>query len=194
MVHLRATLLAVLLTCAGVSSFVTRCEAPHSGDGPTLPHQAATKLVAAVLTTDCGVEIDDQWALAHLLLSPELDLRAIVTTHASSVHFSSASSARTAADVLSRIVPTKAVSVPVAAGADLPLQDALTPRESSGLNLLLSLSRAFSDSRRLIVLSIGAATDVASALLKDPSIEHRIIVVAMGFNDWPDGGDEFNIR
>ena len=34
-----------------------------------------------VLTTDCGAEIDDQFALAHQVLSPALDLRAVVTTH-----------------------------------------------------------------------------------------------------------------
>jgi hypothetical protein len=35
-----------------------------------------------VLTTDIGTEVDDQWALAHLALSADLDLKGIVTTHA----------------------------------------------------------------------------------------------------------------
>ena len=34
-----------------------------------------------ILTTDCGADMDDQWALAHLVLSPEFDVRAVVTTH-----------------------------------------------------------------------------------------------------------------
>jgi inosine-uridine nucleoside N-ribohydrolase len=147
-----------------------------------------------VLTTDCGVEIDDQWALAHIVLSPELELRAVVTTHASSIHFSSATSARTAHETLTRIVPGKAAAIRVVAGADAPLQDAETPRDSDGVSVLLAASRGFSRSHRLIVLSIGAATDVASAILKDPSIADRIAVVAMGFNDWPSGGEEFNVR
>ena len=40
---------------------------------------------AVVLTTDIGAETDDQWALAHLALSPEFDLRGIVTTHATTM-------------------------------------------------------------------------------------------------------------
>jgi inosine-uridine nucleoside N-ribohydrolase len=44
------------------------------------------------------------------------------------------------------------------------------------------------------VLSIGAATDAASAILEDPTIADRITIVAMGFEDWPDGGEEFNIK
>jgi hypothetical protein len=40
--------------------------------------RSATGAPAAILTTDCGAEMDDQWALAHLLLSTELDLRAVM--------------------------------------------------------------------------------------------------------------------
>jgi inosine-uridine nucleoside N-ribohydrolase len=62
------------------------------------------------------------------------------------------------------------------------------------VDLLLRLSGDFSESRRLIVFAIGAGTDVASAILKDPSIANRITVVAMGFIDWPNGGDFFNVK
>ena len=149
---------------------------------------------AAILTTDCGAETDDQWALAHLLLSTELDLRAVITTHASSIRLSSARSAEKAAEVIRQVLPARASSLPVVAGSPEPLQDAKIPRENAGLDLLLRLSREFSESRRLIVFAIGAGTDVASAILKDPSISNRITVVAMGFEDWPEGRDFFNVK
>jgi inosine-uridine nucleoside N-ribohydrolase len=44
------------------------------------------------------------------------------------------------------------------------------------------------------VLTIGAATDVASAILKDPSITRRIRVVAMGFKSLRDAGHEYNVE
>jgi hypothetical protein len=110
------------------------------------------------------------------------------------VHFSSATSAERAADVVARVAPSSSSSLRVVAGSDMPLHDANTPRENAGLDALLTVSRDFSDERRLVVLSIGAATDVASAIVKDPSIANRIAIVAMGFRDWPDGGDEFNIK
>jgi len=149
---------------------------------------------AAILTTDCGAEMDDQWALAHLLLSTELDLRAVITTHASSIRFSSATSAKKAAEVIQNVLPARASSLPVVAGSPDPLQDAKTPRENAGVDLLLRLSGDFSESRRLIVFVIGAGTDVASAILKDPSVSNRITVVAMGFEDWPEGRDFFNVK
>ena len=39
---------------------------------------------------------------------------------------------------------------------------------------------------------IGAGTDVASAILTDPSITERMRIIQMGFND-EQGGNEFNI-
>jgi inosine-uridine nucleoside N-ribohydrolase len=139
------------------------------------------------------VETDDQWALAHLLLSQELDLRAVVTTHASSIGFSSATSAKEAANVIARVRPA-GLPPPVVPGSDSPLRTETTPRESAGVDTLLALSRSFSPSRRLVVFAIGAGTDVASAILKDPSIVNRVSVVAMGFDDWPGGGDGFNVK
>ena len=124
-----------------------------------------------MLTTDCGVEMDDQWALAHLLLSSELDLRAVVTTHAASVQFSSSTSAQEAAEVIARVLgPAAASRTAVVAGSDGPLPDARTARANPGVDLLLRTSREFSASRRLLVLAIGAATDVASAILVDPGL------------------------
>ncbi|HEY2156826.1 MAG TPA: nucleoside hydrolase [Isosphaeraceae bacterium] len=155
---------------------------------------SATVAPAAILTTDCGAEMDDQWALAHLLLSPEVDLRAVITTHASSIRLSSATSREKTAEVVQKVAPARSASLPVVAGSSEPLRDAMTPRENAGVDLLLRLSREFSQSRRLIVFTIGASTDVASAILKDPSISKRITVVAMGFGDWPEGGDFFNVK
>ena len=57
-----------------------------------------------VVTTDCGAEVDDQWALAHLALSPEIALKAVVTTHAPSLKPpAAASSAKAAREVFTRM-------------------------------------------------------------------------------------------
>ena len=39
------------------------------------------KAIDTLLSTDVGAEIDDQWAIAHLALSPRVNLLGIVTTH-----------------------------------------------------------------------------------------------------------------
>jgi purine nucleosidase len=185
---------AVLLAHVVGSLLPTQCQAREPGSRAPIAEPGPASPLAVVLATDCGVEVDDQWALAHLLLSREVDLRAIVTTHASSIGFSSATSAKEAAEVIARVLPAGSHSPPVVAGSDSPLKKVTAPRENPGVDLLLELSRSFSASRRLAILSIGAGTDVASAILKDPSLVNRVSVVAMGFDGWPGGGDGFNVK
>jgi purine nucleosidase len=184
----------VLLTLAIGSPLSTERQASEPRSEALAPKIQSASPLAVVLTTDCGVEVDDQWALAHLLLSQEVDLRAVITTHASSIGFSSATSAKKAAEVIARVRPAGLLAPRVVAGSDSPLRDVTSPRENPGVDMLLDLSRSFSASRRLVILTIGAGTDVASAILKDPSVVNRVSVVAMGFDDWPGGGDGFNVK
>lgn len=83
---------------------------------------------------------------------------------------------------------------PLFEGSSLPLADAKTPRSNDAVRFLIETSRAFSRDARLDVLTIGAATDVASAVLEDPSIVDRIRIIAMGFKNLREGGNEYNIQ
>jgi purine nucleosidase len=190
----RARVCAALLiaSCAKVSLASGQPQIQNSARA--IPFASRSSPLAVVLTTDCGAEIDDQWALAHLALSPEVDLQAVITTHASSIRLSSATAAQHAADVLAQVSPARLPLTRLVAGSDVPLQDVRTPRKNAGVDLLLRLSRKYSESSRLAVLIIGPGTDVASAVLQDPSIVRRIAIVAMSFNDWPGGGDGFNVK
>src|SRR4051794_24710073 len=111
--------------CAAALSFWSGCGA-HRGDALAAATGTTAAPLAVLLTTDCGVEIDDQWALTHILLSPELQLRAVVTTHASSVQHSSTASAAAAGEVLTRVAASRRGSIPVIPGASEPLPDTAT--------------------------------------------------------------------
>ncbi len=146
-----------------------------------------------VLTTDCGADMDDQWALAHLAVSPEFELRAVITTHTGAHPIlpppAAESSARIAREVLAAIPAL--TNPPVIPGSSVPLTSR-SPLRNPGVDRIVAESQNFSPQNRLTVLVIGAATDTASALLLDPTLADRIQIVAMGFKNWNDA-DEFNI-
>ncbi len=149
--------------------------------------------VPVVLVTDCGTEMDDQWALSHLALSPRVDLLGVVTTHAVNLPEPRAeSSAKAARGVLSQF--SLKSPPPVVAGSSVPLADVRTPRAGAGADFIIKASRPFTGAKRLRLLVIGAATEAASALLKDPTLASRVEIVGMGFKNWPEGGNEFNIK
>jgi purine nucleosidase len=143
-----------------------------------------------VVSSDCGCEMDDQWAIALLALSPSIDLRLVISAHAPGL--TSEASAKTARDVLDRLPLKKKPAV--IAGSSQPLEGRDKPRRGPGAERLLAESKGFGPDQRLTVVMIGPATDVASALLIDPTLADRIKIVAMAFDEWPKGGDPFNVR
>ena len=154
--------------------------------------EAQNKRIPLILSTDVGNEIDDQWTIVYTLLNPLFDVRGIVSAHAPVLN---PPAAHTSYRILVDIVENRLRMLqhpPLFEGASLPLEGA-TPRRNAGVDFIIEQSKSFSRSNRLNVLAIGAVTDVASAILIDPSITERIKVVDMGFQDWPDGVGLFNI-
>ena len=96
---------AALLVASGVIVSLASGQPQNQNSARAIPLASRSSPLAVVLTTDCGAEIDDQWALAHLALSPEVNLEAVITTHASSIRFSSATAVKHAAEVLARVSP-----------------------------------------------------------------------------------------
>ena len=157
-----------------------------------LPTHAAGARIPVVLSTDVGNEIDDQWAITYLLLQTRLDVLGVMSAHAPSlVSPAGHTSFRILVDVVEKHL-SMSVHPPLIEGGSLPLEDIRTPRPSPAVSFLIETSKPFSRSNRLDVLVIGAATDVASAILTDPSLVDRIRVIQMGFVD-ENGGDEYNI-
>jgi purine nucleosidase len=146
-----------------------------------------------LLTTDCGASVDDQWALVHLALSPEVELKGVITTHAPNLGEDSAeTTAKAARELLGRVAAKGAP--PVLAGSSVPLADTAHPRDNPGVSFLIEQARRHDNRNRLTIVVIGAATDVASALLIDPSLGDRVAIVAMGFDSWPEGKDVWNVK
>jgi inosine-uridine nucleoside N-ribohydrolase len=145
----------------------------------------------AIVTTDCGADIDDQYAIAYLLMLPQVHVKAIVTTHAPSLPKNSESSAACVKEVLHRLHP--ASPPPVFAGSDAPLAGR-TPLRNAGVDFTLNASRGHSPRNRLVIITIGATRDVASAFLQDPTLGDRVEILTMGFDSWPKGMDPWNIK
>jgi len=151
-----------------------------------------------VLDTDTYNEVDDQFALAHLLLSPErIDLEAVYAApffneRSASPADGMEKSYEEILRVLELIQPRQVPEVFRGSTAFLP--DATTPVESAAAVDLVERALA-SKEEKLYVVAIGAATNVASALLLEPKIAEYIVLVWLGGHApyWPNTR-EFNLK
>ncbi len=146
--------------------------------------------IDVLLSTDVGAEMDDQWAIAHLTLHPRVNLLGIVTTH--TPYQTAQRSAEVAHEVL-RHLPV-AEKPPVIPGSSALLENKEQPRRNEGIDFIIETARRYSSHQPLTLLTIGAATDAACALLLEPSLAERIRVVSMAFHSVEGGGHEFNVR
>ncbi len=157
--------------------------------------EARMKPIPVILSTDVGNEIDDQWAIAYLFTSPAFHVVGAISALAPSLPDPSAhASYFLLRDEVENRLGLR-LHAPLLEGASTPLTDRNTPQPSKGSQFLITASRSFNADRRLTVVVIGAATDVASAMLQDPTLVNRIRIVAMAFkNSSSDGGQEYNVQ
>lgn len=150
-----------------------------------------------IVNTDAKNEADDQFAIVHALLTPVFDLRGIIPAHFGTERTTtSLQDSRAEVDHLLALMGLEG-SVVVADGAEHAIPDESTPVDSAGARLIIE--EALGGEGTLYVAFLGPLTDMASALLLEPSIAERdVVVVWIG---GPPYGDtlpayerEFNLR
>ncbi len=158
----------------------------------TVPPQ---KRVRMIVDTDCKNEADDQFALAHHLMTPMFDVRGIIAAHFERGREDfRGRSARASYEEIERVLALMGLSgrFPVLLGCESPLAGEDAPVESEGARFIVREAMR-DDPRPLYIALQGAATDLASALLMEPSIAPRLTAVWIGGEAYPEGGEEFNL-
>jgi purine nucleosidase len=152
-----------------------------------------------IINTDAKNEADDQFAIVHALLSPSLEVRGLIAAHfGTSRSDRSMEESREEIDLLLDLMGFQE-GVTIANGAPTPIADEQTPRDSDGAQLIIAESKLATAEEPLFVAFLGPLTDMASAILLDPDIAHRDIIVIWiggvgygGVETYP--GVEFNLR
>lgn len=141
-----------------------------------------------MVLTDCANEADDAFALAYALLSPSIEVRAVVAQH-----FGLPGSAKASFDEAARtmdLVGSAAEKVPLFMGASAALGEG-AEAEAPGVSAMVREAEA-DDSRPLFLLAMGPLTDVALALRRNPAVAERAVLVWVGGGRYPEGTHEAN--
>ena len=155
--------------------------------------------IDVVLDTDTFNEIDDQFALSYMLSYKErLNVKALYAAPFFNMHSTGPE------DGMIRSYEEILTLLDLAGRADLKevtfkgsidyLKDEKTPQISPSAEQLSKLAMNYTEENPLYVVAIGAITNVASAILLNPEIVSRIVIVWLGGHaqEWPDTM-EFNM-
>ena len=194
-----------LFTASIIALLFTGCKCGHKLESmPSkvtpeyiIQHLNNGKPKKVVVDSDTFNEMDDQYAVAYALNCPMIELQAI---NAAPFHNDNSSSygdgMKKSFQEINRVLKIcgKEGEYPVYKGSAERIGDQpdFKPVESVAAKKLIELAHKSED--LIYVLTLGAVTNVASAVLMDESIKDKIVVVWLGTN-FADAGHqgEFNL-
>ncbi|MBJ7221053.1 MULTISPECIES: nucleoside hydrolase [unclassified Brenneria] len=187
-------------TGRSLAAGVLACSAFSVSAAPqTLPFDVAPhKQVRVIISTDAKNEADDDFAVAHAVLTPTMNVKGLIAAHYSQtapmMQRDAENSMMESYKELQHLMKVMGkTAIPVYRGATQALQKGeTTPELSEGAKMLIEEALK-TDSHPLFVLVMGPITDVAAALRAEPRIASRMTVVWIGGMPYPKGGWEYNM-
>lgn len=153
-------------------------------------NSVAQDKMRVVIDNDFAGDPDGLYALAHLVLSPSVDVRAVIGSHlhegenwAEKGKPSAESAVKCARNVLERL--EIGYRIPVYQGSNAPLADTVHYVQSEAVDVIIGESKKCSPEAPLYVLCGGGLTEIASAWLKDRSIAENVVLVWIGGAEYP---------
>ncbi|WP_339912326.1 nucleoside hydrolase [Symmachiella dynata] len=137
---------------------------------------AADDSVRVIVDADTANEIDDVYAIVRALVAPEFRVEGLTSAHFTrstkpndTVHRSQV--------INEQILDAMGLrdSMPHPVGADRSMTAPTKPVDSPAARLIIERAHAGGPDDKLVVFALGACTNLASALVLDPSIEPKVV-------------------
>ena len=154
--------------------------------------------IDVVLDTDAYNEIDDQFAISYMLRSPQkFCVKGICAAPFWNPRsLSPADGMRKSYEEILKLLRLMGKEALVFKGSERYLPDEKTPVESDAAAFMAKLAREYSPEKPLYIIAIGAITNVASAILKNPQMKENCVLVWLGGHGThiPFAASEFNMK
>lgn len=151
------------------------------------------KKIRLIIDTDAKNEADDQYAIAHALLTDKYIVKGIIAAHFGEERTNC--SMQESHSEIEKVVSLMDLDfdVPVFRGAPNALEDGAKPIASEGCDAIIDEALC-GDPRPLYCILLGPLTDIASAIMACPEIQDKLTVIWIGGGAWPEGGPEYNLH
>ncbi len=143
------------------------------GNGSFCRAQAPSRVI---VDADTANEIDDLYAIVRAIAAPEFRVEGLTSAHFTRSTVSN-DTVRQSQAINEQILDAMGLrnSIPHPVGADRSMPDPTTAVDSPAARLIIERAHAGGPDDKLTVFALGACTNLASALVLDPSIESKVI-------------------
>jgi len=159
---------------------------------PVIP--PVDRRIRLLIDSDAKNEIDDQYAIALAITSPErFAIEGFVGANYDNAR-GGPDGVQKSVDEINLVLDKAGMAGrwPVLRGSD-PMQYQFQPSPSEGVDFIIERAMAGTPEDPLWVVGLGAATDMASAFLKEPAILDRVVVFWHFRTRWPEKCYNFNV-
>ena len=165
-----------------------------------------TSRARVIIDNDFSGDPDGLFQLAHLALSPSVEIRGVIGSHLrpSDWFDSSAIQAEHAAAKAKTLLSTLHLNnrIPVFIGSNTAMLNDSTPVQSEAINFIIREALRTDTKEPLYILCGAGLTEVASAVLKAPEIAGKFTLIWIGGPEYPDlappppqaSGIEYNLN
>ncbi|SFB45911.1 nucleoside hydrolase [Algoriphagus aquimarinus] len=141
--------------------------------------------IPIIIDADTANEVDDLYALVRAILEPSFDLRGITSAQWHTSPIASDSTVRESQVLNEDIIRLmNRQDIPLPLGANMPIESGSKPAISPASNFIIEQAKQQSPDNPLRLVILGSCTNVASAILQDPTIIPNIQVHYLGI--WHD--------
>lgn len=154
-----------------------------------------------IIDTDSGNEMDDLFAIARALTDPDIKIIGLISSHYNIREQETDSSVLISQEINEKILDIlnlTDIPHPVGAGEALQFNGSPVPQPSDGAKFIIDNAHGLASGEKLKVITLGATTNLASAILMDSSIIPYLDCFIMGLKYDPFkkawNKNEFNTR
>ncbi|WP_460973254.1 nucleoside hydrolase [Spirosoma migulaei] len=143
-----------------------------------------------IVDNDFSGDPDGLFQLAHLLMSPSVEIRAIIGSHLNArdgfdpSKTQADNAAKKAREVLQTMNVTK--TIPVFAGSNTAMVDDSTPVKNEAVNFIIQEALRTDTKTPLYVVCGAGLTEIASAALTNPQIASKLTLIWIGGPEYSD--------
>lgn len=138
-----------------------------------------------IVDADTANEVDDLFAIARALIEPSFQLEGLTSAQWHTQDRAPNDSVGLSQKLNEEIAQLMGVTdIPLAMGANVPMVNTMRPQPSAAARLIIEKAHASPAGEKLVVVTLGPNTNIASAILMDPTIIPKLKVCYIGF--WHD--------